>query len=108
MDFHNKIPVRIFHVLKADIAENAGIVDKNINTAEIRNGGINDLVTKLDAVVVGYSLAARFLNFLDDDIGGLGKKRFVNICLPIVKMLDPIRKTLVVTEMGHSRHTNLA
>jgi hypothetical protein len=88
VNFHNKIPIRILHVLKADIPEDTGIIYENINTAETGNGGVNDLFTKLDTVIVGYSLATCFLNFLDDNIGGLEKNNFVNICVQIVKTED--------------------
>jgi hypothetical protein len=68
---HDEIPVGILHVLEADIAENAGVVDENIDAAKVLDSGIDDLFAKLDAVVVGNSIASGLFDLFDDDISSL-------------------------------------
>ena len=43
-DVHRKyqIPVLVLHVLKADIAQNAGIVDEDIYPSEVLDSGVYD------------------------------------------------------------------
>jgi hypothetical protein len=69
----NKIPVGILHVLEANIPENTGVVEQNIDTAEVLDGRLNDGLTVLDTVVVGNRLAAGGADLLNDDICGLVK-----------------------------------
>jgi hypothetical protein len=71
MNCRDEVPVLILHILEADISQNAGIVDQDINAAEVLNSSFNDLLTISDAVVVGYGLAARSLDLIDDDICSL-------------------------------------
>lgn len=71
MDIVDQIPILIFHVLKANISKDAGIVDKNIDTAEVLNGSLNDLVSEFYAIVVGYGVSTLRLDFIDDDIRSL-------------------------------------
>lgn len=73
MNAVNKIPVGILHVLEANIPENTGVVEQNIDTAEVLDGRLNDGLTVLDTVVVGNRLAAGGADLLDDDICGLVK-----------------------------------
>jgi hypothetical protein len=72
MDGHNKIPVRIRHVLEGYVSQDTGIVEEDIDAAVVLDGGLNDSVAILDAVVVGYCFAACGLDLIDDDICGLG------------------------------------
>ncbi len=71
VDLHNEIPVLVCEVLEADVMEDTGIVDEDIDAAKGVDGGVDDLVAKLDAVVVGNGLAASGLDFVDDDISSL-------------------------------------
>ena len=80
MDPINKIPVLILHVLEADITENTGIVEQDVNTTKILDGSLNDFVTKLDAVVIGNSLAASLLDLIDNDVGSLLGKQQLAYC----------------------------
>lgn len=73
MNAVNKIPVGILHVLEANIPENTGVVEQNIDTAEVLDGRLNDGLTVLDTVVVGNRLAAGGADLLNDDICGLVK-----------------------------------
>jgi hypothetical protein len=74
VDLHNQIPVLVFHVLEADVAKDAGVVDENIDPAKGLNGSLDDLVAILDRVVVCDGLAASRCDLLDDLVGGLGKQ----------------------------------
>lgn len=67
----DQIPIFICDILEADIAENACIVDDDVDTAKVVNRSLDDRLAILDAVVVGGSLSTRLLDFLDDDICGL-------------------------------------
>lgn len=71
VDCGDQVPVGVLHVLEADVAENTGIVDQDIDAAEGVNGSLDDLVTKLDAVVVCNGLASSLLDLVDDDISSL-------------------------------------
>ena len=68
---HDEVPVLILEVLEAGIAEDTGIVDDDVDTAESLDGGVDDLVTKLDGIVVGDGLAARSLDLVDDEVSSL-------------------------------------
>lgn len=71
MDLEDEIPILILHVLEADIAQNAGVVDEDVNTTKCLNSGFDDLVAILDRVVVCNSLASIPLNLINDNIGSL-------------------------------------
>jgi hypothetical protein len=71
VDLVDEIPVLILHVLEADIAEDTSVVDEDIHTTEALDGGVDDGLAILDAVVVGDGLAARGTDLLNDDIGSL-------------------------------------
>lgn len=71
MDVHNEVPVLILHVLEADIPQDASIVDQNVNTSEVLDSSLNDLLAICYAVVVGYGFAAGSFDFIDDNIGSL-------------------------------------
>ena len=47
MDFVDEIPVGLLHVLEADIAENASIVDENIDTTKGINGRLDNRLSVL-------------------------------------------------------------
>lgn len=75
MNLHDQVPVLVLHVLEGDISQNTGIVDQDINAAKSLDGSLDDLLAVLDAVVIGNGIAALGLDFLDDDISGLGKQK---------------------------------
>lgn len=68
MDGNNQIPVLVGYVLEADIAEDTSVVKQDVDAAEVLDGGLDDLVSVLDAVVVGNCLAACGLDLFDYDI----------------------------------------
>lgn len=75
VDLHDEVPVLVCEVLEANVTEDTGIVDEDIDAAKGLDGGVDDLVTILDAVVVGDGLAASGLDLVDDDISSLEKER---------------------------------
>lgn len=80
MHLHDQIPIRILHVLEADIAQNTGIVDQDIDAAECFDRRLDDSVSVLDTVVVGNRLAARLLDLVNDNISSLVKHMSAFIC----------------------------
>lgn len=72
MDLDHQIPVLIRHILKANIAQNAGIVQEDIYSAKILDGSVDDTIAVLDAVIVGDSLASSSSDFVDDHVRCLG------------------------------------
>lgn len=71
MDGHDQIPVMVRHVLEADVTEDAGIVDQDVDAAEVLNGRLNDLVAVDDIVVVSHCPTARRDDLSDDLVGKL-------------------------------------
>lgn len=71
VDLHDQVPILILNVLKADISQDTGIVDEDIDSAESADGSLDDALAILDRVVVGDGLSARGLDLVDDDIGSL-------------------------------------
>lgn len=74
MHLHDQIPVIIFHVLEADIAQDAGIVDENVDPAKSLDGCLDDLLAILHRVIVGDGFAACGLDLIDDYIRSLGMR----------------------------------
>jgi hypothetical protein len=66
MDFVNEVPVLLLHVLEANIAQNSGVVNEDIDAAEVVNGGFDDGLAVLDRFVVGNGFAACGTNGFDD------------------------------------------
>lgn len=71
MDLVDKIPVLVCDVLEADIAEDASVVEEDIDAAKSLDSGVDDAVAELDAVVVGNGLAASGSDLVDYDISSL-------------------------------------
>jgi hypothetical protein len=74
VDLEDQVPVLVLHVLEADIAQDTGVVDQDVDPAERLDGGVDNLLAVLDAVVVGYCLAACGFDLVDDNICGLEEK----------------------------------
>ncbi len=58
------------HLVERDVAQDAGVVDDDVDAAARVDRGLDDLVAVLDGVVVGDGLAAGGLDLLDDLVGG--------------------------------------
>lgn len=71
VDLVDQIPVLILHILKADIAQDTGVVNQDVDAAEVLDSGVDDAFTVLDAIVVGNGLAAGSSNLVDYNVRGL-------------------------------------
>jgi hypothetical protein len=71
VDVVDEIPVRLLHVLEADIAQDAGIVDEHIDAPKGIDGRLDDGLSILHRVVVGDRFAACGADLVDDLVGGL-------------------------------------
>lgn len=71
VNLHDQIPVLILHVLEADIAQDSGVVDEDMDPAEALDCGLDDGLSVLDTVVVGDCLSASILDLLDDIVSSL-------------------------------------
>jgi hypothetical protein len=71
VDLEDQVPILVLHVLEADVAQNTGIVDEDVDAAVGLDGRLDNLVAILYTVVVGDGLAASSLDLVDDDISGL-------------------------------------
>lgn len=71
MDFNDKVPILILHVLKANISQDPSIIDEDIYPAERLNGRLDNFLSVFDAVIIGHSLSASSSDFVNDYIGGL-------------------------------------
>jgi len=48
VNLHDQVPVVVLHVLEADVPEDTGIVDQDIDSAKCLDGRVDDLVTVFD------------------------------------------------------------
>ncbi len=70
MDAVDLLPVVIGHLLEADVAQDAGVVDDDVEAAEGVESGLDKARAVFDRVVVGDGLAAGGLNLGYDAVGG--------------------------------------
>ena len=71
MNFDNKIPVVVGHILEADISQDARIVQEYVDPAELIDCRVDDPISVLNAVIIGNSLAASGTNLIYDKVGSL-------------------------------------
>jgi hypothetical protein len=71
MNLEDQVPVSLLHVLEADISQDAGVVDEDIDAAKGIDGSLDDGFAILDRIVVGDGLAACRADLVDDLVGGL-------------------------------------
>ena len=71
MDSIYQIPVCICHILEADVSQDTGIIDQNIDATECLYSCLNDLLSIFYAVVIRNGFSTGCLDFVDDNIGGL-------------------------------------
>jgi hypothetical protein len=67
----DKVPVRLLHVLEADIAQDAGVVNEHVNAPKGIDRSLDNLVAILDRVVIGDRVTTCGFDLLDNLIGGL-------------------------------------
>jgi hypothetical protein len=48
VDLVDQVPVGLLHVLEADITQDTGVVDENIDTPKSIDRGLNDVLSILD------------------------------------------------------------
>ena len=70
MDTMDEVPVFIAHVSKTFVAEDACIVDDDVDAAEVIKGSLYDLFAILHRVVVRYSDTAKLLDFVTNLLSG--------------------------------------
>lgn len=75
VDLEDQVPVLVLDILEADISQDAGVVDEDVNTAKRLYRSVDNLVTVLYGVVVCDGLSAGLLYLIDDDIGGLVREK---------------------------------
>lgn len=75
MDLEDQVPILILDVLEADVSQNTGVVDEDVDATERLDGSVDNLVTVLYRVVVCDGLSACLLDLIDNDIGGLVRGR---------------------------------
>ena len=71
VNIHNQIPILVRHIFKADIPQDAGIVDKYVYPPKALYCGLDDALAIFNRVVVRYSLTASCFYFFNDFVGGL-------------------------------------
>ena len=57
------------HLLEADVTQDAGIVDDDVDGPEGIKGRLHDGLSVLDRVIVGHGLAAEGTDLLDHLVG---------------------------------------
>lgn len=67
----DEVPVLVLHVLEGDISKDTSIVYQDVNAAEVLDGGLDNLLAVLNAIVVGNSLASGSFDLVYNDICGL-------------------------------------
>jgi hypothetical protein len=91
MHIDDQIPILVLHVPEADIPQDAGIVDQNVNASEGLNGSLDDELAVQDVVIIRNGVASGGLDLVDNDIGSLSPS------ISIVLELDTLRtRTLLL------------
>lgn len=75
VDLEDQVPVLVLDILEADISQDTGIVDEDVDTAKRLDRSVDNLVTVLYGIVVCDSLSAGLLYLVDNDIGGLVREK---------------------------------
>lgn len=66
VDSVDQVPVRLLHVLEADVAQDAGIVDEDIDATEGVDSCLDNGLSVLYRVIVGDRFAACGADIFDD------------------------------------------
>ena len=95
MDRVDQVPIRVLHVLEADISQDTGIVDENIDATECLDSGLDDPIAVLDGIVVGDGLAASGLDLVDNYISSLDGQpeshgSRIEVMLTLVELPSPL------------------
>jgi len=71
VDLVDELPVRLLHVLEADIAQDASVVDEHVDAPKGIDRSLDDSIAILNRVVVGDRVTACGFDLLNDLVGGL-------------------------------------
>ena len=71
MYLNDQVPVLIFHVLEANVTQNACVVDQDVDSPKFLDGCLDYTLAIYHIVVVGNSLSASSPDFIDNDISSL-------------------------------------
>ena len=71
MHLHDQIPIGICHLLKANVPQDASIIDEHINTTKSLYSCVDNFLSILDAVVIGDCFPAGSFDLVDNDICSL-------------------------------------
>lgn len=71
MNLEDQVPVLVLNILEADITQDTGVVDQNVDATKCLDGSLDDLVTIFDGVIIGNCLSTVLLDLIDYYIGGL-------------------------------------
>lgn len=102
VDVEDRVPQVVVHVCESLVAQNTGVVDQDINTAEGIDSGLDDILAIFAGCLVANSLAAHLLDLLDHGLGVneivhndrsaiLGKEQTVGTTKTIIA-LEPINR----------------
>jgi hypothetical protein len=72
VDAEDEIPVGIGHLREAGVAQDAGVVDDDIDAPERINGGLDDGGAVFDRVIACDRFSSSGLDCGDDGISGCG------------------------------------
>jgi hypothetical protein len=73
----NEIPVTVGHAVEGDVAQNAGVVDDDVDAPKGVDGSLHDFGAVQHRVVVGHSRAAQCANLVHHLVGGARRAAFV-------------------------------
>src|SRR6185312_3558246 len=116
VDLVDEVPVGLRHLLERDIAEDAGVVDEDVDPTPRVDRGLDDLIAVLDRVVVRDRLAARRLDLGDDLVRRRGTLAFAGEAAAEVVDDDlraaagkqqRVRATEAATGAGHDRYFSI-
>ena len=71
VDFHDEVPIKVFHFLEWDVSENTGIVDQNVDFSEIVNCSFDNFFSELDWIVISDCDSSFALDLFYDFIGSI-------------------------------------
>lgn len=91
VDLEDQVPLLIGHTGKGNILQDTGVVDDNINATEGLHGGLDNLLTIENRVVVGDGLSTGGTDLLDDNIGSTGRGSLAGV--GSAKIVDDDRGT---------------
>jgi len=116
MHFQNQIPVRLGHLGKADIAQDAGVIDNDIHRAKGIQCGLDDTLAMFNRVIIGDCFTAECLDLFHHLVGsrrglaapGSGTTEIIHyyLCTETAEQ-QGMGTTQTTTGPGHDRNTTI-